>query len=251
MVKSQLRLLARCVKNMNDKKEFKLPTGIPGVIGFKDFSDKLRDQSVKGILFLRHAERPPLEKDDPTFGAALGITDNGVKMTQSCGKILGSIEGCVFGATPMRRTHETARVLADSMGYSGANIFDAPEAGVAGIYAENFAEIHKGYEREGAIPFTDKYLNTGTASGYVPLKEGTRRICKWLTETDFGGRCTVIVSHDIFIAAILRSLDVGIFDSENWIGFLQAAAFINDKSNMWKVYYCVPDMLNYQTKFYS
>ena len=72
---------------------------------------------------------------------------------------------------------------------------------------------------------------------------------EWLTQTDFGADCTVILSHDIFIAAFLQGLGVRDFCSENWIGYLQGAALAQNHDDEWQAFYCVPDKHNFANSF--
>ena len=47
-----------------------------GEVNFQDIENALH-KGERVVVLMRHAERPPLEKNDPTFGENLGITTKG------------------------------------------------------------------------------------------------------------------------------------------------------------------------------
>lgn len=234
---------------MKEASKIILPTPVQTPISPEEFREMASAIHGRAILLIRHAERPKIEENDPTFGEKLGLTETGIRMTQSYGERLKGIKNCSYGASPMRRTQKTARLLAAAMGVENADIFDAPEAGIYGLWVEDTERLHAGYQREGSAIATDRYFCQGHLEGYRPIQLGTRRMFKWLSQTDFGGDNAFIVSHDIFIAAFLQGLGVRSFSSKSWVGYLQGAALIETDHNEWNAFYCVPDKNNFATTF--
>lgn len=226
-----------------------LPSAVQTPISLDEFREIALTPPGRTILLLRHAERPKIQEDDPTFGEDLGLTEAGIRMAKTCGETLSGIKNCRFGASPMRRTRKTARLLAAGMGIKNVEIFEAPEAGTRGLWVESIERLHAGHQKEGSAYFTERYLRNGYAEGYMPIHKGTARMSKWLTQTDFGADCTVILSHDIFIAAFLQGLGVRDFGSENWVGYLQGAALTQNHDGNWQAFYCVPDKTNFANSF--
>lgn len=226
-----------------------LPRPIASPISLAEFQEIATVSTGKIILLMRHAERPKIQEDDPTFGEYLGLTESGSTQAKQCGEMLAGLGSCSFGASPMRRTRETAKHIASGMGLQDVSIFDAPEVGVSGLWVEDRELLHSFYQKEGSAACTDRYLRDGYAEGYKSIQEGTALTTHWLTQSDFGARCTFIVSHDIFIAALLQGLGVRRFSSKEWIGYLQSAALVEDSDGTWKAFYCVPDKDNFANIF--
>lgn len=234
---------------MTTQKKTILPAPIHDPISIDEFREITVASPGRAILLMRHAERPKIEEDDPTFGKNLDLTEAGIHMTKTVGAQLSGIENCRFGASPMRRTRKTARLLAAAMGLENVDVFDAPEAGTRGLWVESIDRLHAGHQKEGSAYFTDRYLRSGRADGYQPIHKGTARMTDWLIQTDFGAACTVILSHDIFIAAFLQGLGVRDFGSKNWVGYLQGAALAQNHDGQWEAFYCVPDKTNFANTF--
>ncbi len=225
-----------------------LPTPVRDPLSHAEFRKLAAAPTTRSRLLMRHAERPKIQEDDPSFGENLGLTEAGRHMAHRCGATLAGITACTLGASPMRRTRLTATLLAAGMGLPGPTIFDAPEAGIAGLWVSDPIRLHAGYVREGSATFTDRYLQDGHAEGYRPIHEGTAVMTDWLTQTDFGAACSVIISHDIFIAAFLQGLGVRTFSSRNWVGYLQGAALV-EADGRWQAFYCVPDTTDFANTF--
>ena len=226
----------------------KLVQPVGDMISIQDFRALAEEAGGRCILLMRHAERPKIQENDPTFGKNLGITEKGKAMAMECGRILAGWKDCAFGASPMRRTRETARVFAAGMGIENPAIFDAAPAGIPGIWMLDAALVHSQFESLGSAAFTDKYMHGGEADGFRPMPEGTAMMSEWLTGTDFGGRMTLIASHDTIIASYLQGLGVRNFDSQNWLGYMHSAALI-ESNGAWRAWYCVPDTASYKNTF--
>ena len=63
-----------------------------GEVGLQDIERALRNGERVSVI-VRHAERPPLEKDDPTFGAELPITREGKIKADAFGFALKEFSG--------------------------------------------------------------------------------------------------------------------------------------------------------------
>lgn len=226
-----------------------LPTPIQTPLSIEAFREIATTTPGRAILLMRHAERPKIEENDPSFGQNLGLTEAGIRTAKLYGERLAGIKNCRYGASPMRRTRKTARLVAAGMGVEDADIFDAPKAGIRGLWVEDPDRLHASYRKESSAVYTDRYFRDGYAEGYHPISEGTARMFAWLTQTDFGGDCTVIVSHDVFIAAFLQGLGVRTFSSQNWVGYLQGAGLAQNHDGQWEAFYCVPDKNNFANTF--
>ncbi len=234
--------------NMTDYKNT-LPKPASSPISINEFREITTTSSGKCILLVRHAERPKIKEDDPTFGEHLGLTESGIIQAHQCGAMLAGMGPWCFGASPMRRTRETAKHIASGMGLKDVSVFDAPEIGVSGLWVEDRELLHSFYQKEGSAACTDRYFRDGYAEGYKTIQEGTSLTFDWLMQCSFEARYTLIVSHDIFIAGLLQGLGVRRFSSQEWLGYLQSAALIQDSDGIWKAFYCVPDKDNFANTF--
>ena len=80
-------------------------------------------KGARAILQVRHAERPKMDPDDPTFGDALHLTREGVRTAKLLGESLAEFSGDVaFASSPLTRARETADCIAEGMGLAGAPV---------------------------------------------------------------------------------------------------------------------------------
>ena len=228
-----------------------LPKPFRDPISPEEFREIATATPGRTILLLRHAQRPSIAKDDPTFGEHLGLTEAGEQAALDLGRRLRGLGPSAFAASPMRRTRETAHTVARGMERHDALVHDAPVAGLGGLWITDLAATHRQYAEEGSAAATDRYLRDGRFDGYRSVADGTRRMADWFVTTDFGERHALVFSHDIFIAAFLQGLGVRQFDSAHWVGYLQGAALAQDSDGSWSAFYCVPDKLNFTTAFFQ
>ena len=101
----------------------------------------VRDWLASGsrvALYIRHAERPPLQADDPTFGESLGLTQAGERQARAFGAALrGVVADARLLASPMTRTRRTVQLIAEGAGLgAGRPVEDAPEIGVGNVFTD-------------------------------------------------------------------------------------------------------------------
>ena len=206
------------------------------------------------VLFVRHGRRPPIAEDDPTFGENLGLTEDGRAMALACGRDVaaaGRPADWAFAASRYRRTMLTAAAVAEGMGRPGAPVAASPEASIPGLWVVDSPETHRNYRRYGTAAFTDMFLRGEATGGFRPIPESTRLATDWFSGADFGARCAVVVSHDVFIAALLRGLGAAEPDSAHWVGFLQGAALFEGADGSWRAEFCVPDKAHHENVFFQ
>ena len=185
------------------------------------------DRGNRVLLMVRHAERPPISDDDPTFGETLPLTENGQRTSRQLGEILrGQAAGTQFLASPLLRTVMTAEGIAAGMGIPDAPIPTAPELGNSSFY---FADQREVYELFSQSDFFDEifgYLARGTLRGFNEIHEASDRLEEWCLKR-FTGRLGIFTTHDLYIGAYLYARDVEThFTRDNWLRFLDAAVLI-------------------------
>ena len=179
------------------------------------------------LLMVRHAERPKMDNDDPTFGLTLPLTAAGCAMSRTFGEMLREYAAeTQFLSSPLLRTRLTAYHIALGMGIRNPVI---PADPVLGNGTPYFADQHTVFElfRDGS--FFEKifaYFATGRQQGFNELREATDRLEDWCART-FTGRLGIFTTHDLYDGAFLHARGaVKKFTRENWTRFLDSAAII-------------------------
>ena len=179
------------------------------------------------LLMTRHAERPHIDHDDPTFGAALPITENGKRMCLAFGQFFRAFAGeTQFLASPLRRTRMTAEWIAKGMG------FDAPEIPVDGRLGNEtpyFADARAVWEEFRDGRFFEKifaYFARGTFRGFADLGTATDELETWALGL-FTAKLGIFATHDLYNGAYLYARGVKTdWTVANWLRFLDSAAII-------------------------
>ena len=184
-------------------------------------------QGSRVLLMVRHAERPHIDHDDPTFGAALPLTEGGRLAAEAYGARLREFAADTqFYASPLRRTVMTAEAIARGMGLASPII---PTDGKLGNDTFYFADQNAVFElfRDGS--FYEKvfaYLRDGRQIGFADLYAATDTLEEWALAR-FTGRLGIFTTHDLYNGAFLKARGVvESFTVETWIQFLDAAAII-------------------------
>lgn len=202
---------------------------------FFDIDNAIRAGS-KVALLIRHAERPPLDPGDTSFGATLPITDRGRKTAEYLGMRLSHLvtpDRIRAYASSTLRTVQTAESILKGVqeeGYAGplGKVSIEPVLGsdspFFGSLDERMALIAEGRYRERL----NDYFETGVQRGYTPLAAATDRMEGRLGALmPRAGGLTVAVTHDVNVACFLAGRDVVTsFTEETWPFYLDAAVMI-------------------------
>lgn len=179
------------------------------------------------LLMMRHAERPHIDHDDPTFGAALPITAKGERMCEWVGgKLAEFADGAQFFASPLRRTVMTAFGVARGMGIANPDVPADTRLGNDSFY---FADQRAVFElfRDGS--FFEKvfaYLARGTQIGFNEIHAASDRLEAFVMER-FMRRLGIFTTHDLYNGAFLAARGVvSAFTVESWVQFLDSAAIV-------------------------
>ena len=178
-------------------------------------------------LMVRHAERPKMDPDDPSFGDALELTYEGTRTAKKLGSMLGEFAGDVqFAASPLTRTRMTAACIAEGMGVPDAAVPTDELLGNGSFYYENAAEVLEVFKPKNFFPACIEYFKTAHQRGFRELYAATDEFEKWI-DARWRKRLFVISTHDLYIAAFLYARKVGEFSKENWTRFLDGGAIID------------------------
>ena len=195
------------------------------------------DKGCNVTILIRHAERPPLEDGDATFGASLALTERGWRMARQFGALLANTvrpKSVAFYASGTFRTVQTACGMAMGLDAAKAENSIERKIGLAeflgsnspffGVCEERMALVAEGCYHERM----NEYFRNGMMRGYRPLGRATGSMeAKLLALQGFGGNLVIAVTHDINVAAFLAGHDVvTAFTEETWPDYLDAAVVI-------------------------
>ncbi len=203
--------------------------------------DDIRRELEEGnrvLLLVRHGERSVIDHEDPSFGAAIPLTPNGVAMSRAFGAALrGAATDVQFRASPLLRTVQTAALIAEGMGIAAPDIPTDPVVGNSCAFVTDEHEVWEDF-RDGR--FFDKmleYMHTGELRGFAPFANAAD---KYEAEqlVRFTAKFGIFTTHDIYIAAFLYAKGVKTdFSSTDWPRFLDAAAIILSPNGIRRVEY--------------
>lgn len=186
---------------------------------------------AKVALLVRHAERPKMDPDDPSFGDALELTAEGVRTARLLGEKLRDFrDDAQFYASPLVRTRMTASLIAAGMGLANAEIPVDALLGNDSFYFEDPREVLEVFKPENFFNACFEYFRLAHQRGFRELYRATDDFERWLMER-MSSRLFVVATHDLYIAAFLYARKaVEEFTRENWVRFLDAGAIIVEKN---------------------
>ena len=181
---------------------------------------------ARAILQVRHAERPKMDPDDPTFGDSLHLTDEGRRTAKKLGEEFADYKSSAqFLASPLTRTVETAELIAEGMGINlNGKIATDDLVGNGSFFYDDPLEVMYVFKAENFFNACFTYFQTGELRGFKNLYTAADGLEEWL-EARFKEKLFVVSTHDCFIAAFLSARGAaGEFTRDNWPRFLDAVA---------------------------
>ncbi len=231
-------LLIRCrMRNERNKERAgRYSRKVRGEMLLCDIRDALED-GCNVTMLIRHAERPPLEPGDMTFGASLALTERGWRMARQFGAMLANTahpRSVAFYASGTFRTVQTACGMA--MGLDAVNPensivrkirlaeFLGSDSPFFGMLEDRMALAAEGRYHERL----NEYFNGGMLRGYRPLGRATGGMEARLHALHrMGENLVVAVTHDINVAAFLAGRGVvSSFTDATWPDYLDSAVVV-------------------------
>ena len=206
----------------------------PAETTLRHVADDLRSGTRVAIL-VRHAERPPLPANDPTFGRDLPLTECGAQDATRYGRELGIFacqEQMTIAAGGNRRCMETAFHMLEGM---GMDMEDERCAVLADSYLGGrtfyFGDVAARMELANAGNYLESlnaYFSSGRQKGFNDLHPSTSHLAGHLL-FHYDAPLFIGVTHDLNVACFLAGNGtVTSFTEKSWPGFLDAAVlFIN------------------------
>ena len=194
--------------------------------------EEVKNEIAKGsrvLLLVRHAERPHIDHEDPSFGGDLALTAEGCRTARELGRMLAGCTAEVdFRASPLNRTVMTAELIAEGMGLGGAEVVRDAEIGNGGAFMADEREVFELFRDGRFFEKMRDYLEHGIQRGFAPLAAAADLYERHALGV-FEKRLGIFTTHDIFVAAFLHARGVKTdFCEANWPRFLDTAAIIVD-----------------------
>lgn len=192
----------------------------------EELAEEIR-RGNRAMLLVRHAERPKMDPDDPSFGDALALTYEGVRTARKLGEKLKEFKDSVqFYASPLTRTRMTAECIAEAMGVEKPQIPTDELLGNGSFYYDDPAQVLDVFKPKNFFPACFEYFQTAHQRGFRELYQATDEFEAWL-DARFTERLFVVATHDLYVAAFLYARKaVEEFTRENWLCFLDGGAII-------------------------
>lgn len=200
---------------------------------------RIRDDLAAGkrvLILVRHAERPRINNEDPSFGDSLGLTAEGERTAHAFGQSLAhAVCDVQFRASPLQRTMRTAECIAKGMGIENASI--TPDA-IVGNDCAFVVDQYQMWElfRDGSFfKAMGTYLTMGEQRGFREIHAAADRFEHDMLAR-FKGQLGIFVTHDLYIAAFLQAKGIKTdFNRETWPHFLDAAVLTEEGAEEWRL----------------
>lgn len=205
-------------------------------VSFWDIGAALnRGESV--AVLVRHAERPPLAEDDPTFGAELELTDHGRAQAEAFGFVLSQYCGdvsCAVYSSAMKRCLQTAEIVRREFSGNCRGVMIDDILGSGSPYFGDVRDRRLLASEGSYLEALNEYFRLGCQRGFNDLDDSTavldQAIQRTMTEGD-SSKLTIFVTHDLNIACYLAGTGtVPQFEAYNWPGFMDAAVVFRDRN---------------------
>ncbi len=181
------------------------------------------------LLLTRHAERPKIDNNDPSFGDALPLTAEGQRTSLELGRQLkDAAKDIQFRASPLKRTVLTAQFMAQGMGIEAPAIVEDAAVGNGSAFIASEAEVWELFRDGVFFPKMIDYLQKGVQRGFAPLGSAADAFETYCL-SQFTAQLGIFTTHDVYLVAYLHARGVKTdFVYENWPRFLDSAALVID-----------------------
>ena len=198
---------------------------------FHDIEMAVED-GCRVTILIRHAERPPLDPSDTSFGERLSITDRGWSQARRFGMLLSSAvdpKAVSLYASGTFRTIQTARGIGEGL-FEEAEERTIPPVEIwefLGSDSPYFGSAEDRLEligRGNYLASLNDYFRTGEQFGYRPLGLATGQMLDGLRSLYGNAKgVTVAVTHDINVASFMAGTWLcREFTPELWPSYMDA-----------------------------
>ena len=184
-------------------------------------------EGARVAMMVRHAERPQIDRNDPTFGETLALTPAGEEEAFKLGRSFRAFASeAEFHSSPMNRTRATARGIAAGMGIEEDEVREWEELGNGSFYFTDQRALFEAFKGRNIYHMMNDWLHGQSLAGLGDMREATDRLEEWI-DAHRSSRFAVFATHDLYNAAFLTVRGAAEFTAERWFGFLESAAIID------------------------
>lgn len=209
---------------------------IPGPVRLGNIP-AIADNSVRTVLLVRHSIRESLRAGsvDPD------LTPEGAELAQRCGQLIAGLGDSVrFGASPRRRTRNTALCMMKGGGFPTQTVREYPELGDLTIFSRP-VDFEAMLRTRDTVKVMSEYFSSGHAEGLKDMRPFASELLGFLTGSHFPAARMVLVSHDVLAMSVLSALGVRRFSVDDWCGYLHGLLLTLGRDGVWTAAYAVPD----------
>ena len=174
-------------------------------------------------LFLRHAERFPIESADDVFRA--GLTDQGRRDAHALGRALRHLPIAAAISSPVQRCIDTARHILEGYGMSAtdADARVTSDDTLLEGFIENGRLAREEFTRLDPIHAILEHLEGATIPGLRSVKTGAEQLLHFSLSHLRDNALTLFLTHDSIIMPLRRHWCGTRYSLEKWQPFLSGA----------------------------
>lgn len=183
-------------------------------------------RNARIAVILRHAERPPLQMGDMTFGKTLPLTSKGKSDAEKLGRTFARLcagKRFVFYHGESLRCRMTAEAISDSVYLENTKICELSFLGGNSPFLADVNERMKLVSSGNYLSKLNEYFSLGRQKGFHPLYDGFRKFDDLVVKNS-SADVSVFVTHDLNLACYMAGSGIcPSFNSSTWPHFLDFA----------------------------
>ncbi|MEJ6123597.1 histidine phosphatase family protein [Vibrio sp. 2-Bac 85] len=185
----------------------------------------------KVALLVRHSDRYEITKDTPNWGNDIPLNDDGKQRAVVFGQAIAKLRDVQVIASPVFRCVQTGQYILKGMKPSSSHSDVNTILGDPGVYFDGTFE-HESEMMNDFHGFMDRFLETGLSKGMRALAEASEELCDFIKKIMNKSNISVLVSHDLHVACMMRFLGLKKPDRDDWCDYLEGICFIEDQGKL-------------------
>lgn len=185
----------------------------------------------KVALLVRHSDRYEITKDTPNWGNDIPLNEVGKKRAALFGQALAKLGGVQVIASPVFRCVQTGQFILQGMNPQSSHSDIDTILGDPGVYFDGSYE-HESEMMNDFHGFMDRFLETGIIKGMRDLAEASEELIDFIEKTMNKSKTSILVSHDLHVACMMRFLGLKKPDRDDWCDYLEGICFIQEEGQI-------------------
>lgn len=185
----------------------------------------------KVALLVRHSDRYEITKDTPNWGNDIPLNEGGKQRAALFGQALAKCGDAQVIASPVFRCVQTGQYILQGMNLPNIHSEIDSILGDPGVYFDGSFE-HESEMMADFHGFMDRFLETGIIKGMRALAEASEELCDFIEKIMEKSNTSVLVSHDLHVACMMRFLGLKKPDRDDWCDYLEGICFIEEQGKL-------------------